>query len=65
MLSTKDRRGKSFRDAGSRIFQQETETQAGIITLLSARTPTAVREIPIDKGEMRKFLDKINANFMK
>jgi ParB family chromosome partitioning protein len=49
MLSTKDRRGKSFRDAGSRIFQQETETQAGIITLLSARTPTAVREIPIDK----------------
>ena len=49
MLSTKDRRAKSFRDAGSRIFQQETETQAGIITLLSARTPTAVREIPIDK----------------
>lgn len=49
MLNTKDRRGKSFRDAGSRIFQQETETQAGIITLLSARTPTAVREIPIDK----------------
>ena len=49
MLSTKDRRGKSFRDAGSRIFQQETETQAGIITLLSARTPTAVREIPIGK----------------
>jgi ParB family chromosome partitioning protein len=49
MLSTRDRRGKSFRDAGSRIFQQETETQAGIITLLSARTPTAVREIPIEK----------------
>jgi ParB family chromosome partitioning protein len=49
MLSTKDRRGKSFRDAGSRIFQQETETQAGIITLLQARTPTAVREIPIDR----------------
>ncbi|MGH2378726.1 MAG: ParB/RepB/Spo0J family partition protein [Candidatus Limnocylindria bacterium] len=49
MLSTRDRRTKSFRDAGSRIFQQETETQAGIISLLSARTPTAVREIPIDK----------------
>ena len=51
MLSTRDRRTKSFRDAGSRIFQQESETQAGIISLLSARTPTAVREIPIEKIE--------------
>ncbi len=42
-------RGKSFRDAGSRIFQQETEAQPGIISLLGARSPTAVREIPIEK----------------
>ena len=40
---------KSFRDAGSRIFQQETETAPGIISLLAARTPTAVREIPLEK----------------
>ena len=40
---------KSFRDAGNRIFQQETEAQPGIISLLSARTPTAVRELPLEK----------------
>lgn len=40
---------KSFRDAGSRIFQQESEAQPGIISLLAARTPTAVRELPIEK----------------
>lgn len=56
MLSTRvppggstERRSKSFRDAGSRIFQQESETHPGIVSLLSARTPTAVREIPIAK----------------
>ena len=38
---------KSFRDAGNRIFQQETEAQPGIISLLAARTPTAVRELPL------------------
>ena len=48
-MLTSDRRSKSFRDAGSRIFQQETESQAGIITLLAARTPTAVRDIPVEK----------------
>ncbi len=42
-------KGKSFRDAGSRIFAQETDAQPGIISLLAARTPTAVREIPIEK----------------
>ncbi len=42
-------RGKSFRDAGSRIFQQESEAQPGIISLLGARTPTAVRDIPLEK----------------
>ena len=40
---------KSFRDAGNRIVQQETEAQPGIISLLAARTPTAVRELPLDK----------------
>ncbi len=42
-------KGKSFRDAGSRIFQQEADAQPGIISLLAARTPTAVREIPLEK----------------
>ncbi len=42
-------KGKSFKDAGSRIFQQETDSQAGIVRLLGARAPTAVRDLPIDK----------------
>jgi ParB family chromosome partitioning protein len=46
---TSDRPKKSFRDAGSRIFAQDTDTQPGIISLLAARTPTAVREIPLEK----------------
>jgi ParB family transcriptional regulator, chromosome partitioning protein len=47
---TSDRpKTKSFRDAGSRIFTQDTDTQPGIISLLAARTPTAVREIPLEK----------------
>ena len=50
MLTSPPReRTKSFRDAGSRIFQQETDAQPGIISLLAARTPTAVREIPLEK----------------
>jgi ParB family chromosome partitioning protein len=40
---------KSFREAGHRIFQQESEASPGVISLLAARTPTAVREIPLDK----------------
>ncbi|HEY7623940.1 MAG TPA: ParB/RepB/Spo0J family partition protein [Candidatus Limnocylindria bacterium] len=48
MLTT-NRPRKSFRDAGERIFQQETESQPGIISLLAARTPTAVRDIPLEK----------------
>ena len=39
---------KSFREAGARIFQQETDAEPGIISLLAARTPTAVREIALD-----------------
>jgi ParB family chromosome partitioning protein len=42
-------RTKSFRDAGSRIFQQESDAQPGIISLLAARTPTAVRDLPLEK----------------
>jgi len=49
MLTSERPRSKSFRDAGSRIFQQESETQDGIVRLLAARTPTAVREIPLDR----------------
>jgi ParB family chromosome partitioning protein len=49
MLTSERPRTKSFRDAGSRIFAQESETQDGIIQLLAARTPTAVRDIPIEK----------------
>ncbi len=49
MLASDRPRTKSFRDAGSRIFEQENGTQDGIISLLAARTPTAVRDIPISK----------------
>jgi len=40
---------KSFRDAGNRIFAQENDAEPGIISLLAARTPTAVRDIPLEK----------------
>ncbi len=49
LTSPSTSKGKSFRDAGSRIFQQENDAQPGIISLLAARTPTAVREIPLEK----------------
>ena len=49
MLTSERPKTKSFRDAGSRIFAQETDAQPGIISLLAARTPTAVREIPLEK----------------
>jgi ParB family chromosome partitioning protein len=49
MLTSARPRTKSFRDAGSRIFQQENDSDEGIIRLLAARTPTAVREIEVDK----------------
>src|SRR5687768_11889844 len=42
-------KGKSFRAAGSRILDQETDSQAGIVRLLGTRAPTAVRELPLDK----------------
>jgi ParB family chromosome partitioning protein len=46
---TSSRPRKSFRDAGERIFRQESDAQPGIISLLAARTPTAVRDIPLEK----------------
>jgi ParB family transcriptional regulator, chromosome partitioning protein len=46
---TSERPRKSFRDAGTRIFGQESDAQPGIISLLAARTPTAVRELPLEK----------------
>jgi ParB family transcriptional regulator, chromosome partitioning protein len=49
VLASDRPRTKSFRDAGSRIFEQESGGQDGIISLLAARTPTAVREIPVSK----------------
>jgi ParB family chromosome partitioning protein len=49
VLTSERPKTKSFRDAGSRIFAQDVDTQPGIISLLAARTPTAVREIPLEK----------------
>jgi len=49
VLTSERPKTKSFRDAGSRIFTQDVDTQPGIISLLAARTPTAVREIPLEK----------------
>ncbi len=40
---------KSFREAGARIFQQESDAEPGLISLLAARTPTAVREISLER----------------
>ena len=48
-MLTSERPRKSFRDAGTRIFGQESDAQPGIISLLAARTPTAVRELPLEK----------------
>ena len=48
-MLTSSRPRKSFRDAGERIFRQESDAQPGIISLLAARTPTAVRDIPLEK----------------
>ncbi|MGH2500323.1 MAG: ParB/RepB/Spo0J family partition protein [Candidatus Limnocylindria bacterium] len=47
MLGSK--RGKSFREAGDRIFQQEQASTAGITRLLDDRAPTAVRDLPLGK----------------
>ncbi len=48
-MLTKSRSGKSFRDAGTRIFQQERDAQHGIVSLLSSKAPNSIRELPIGK----------------
>ena len=49
LTSERPKASKSFRDAGTRIFSQESNAQPGIISLLAARTPTAVRELPLER----------------
>ena len=41
--------GKSFRDAGTRIFQQEREAQHGIVSLLASKSPNSIKELPVGK----------------
>ena len=41
--------GKSFRDAGTRIFQQEREAQHGIVSLLASKGPNSIKELPLEK----------------
>ena len=41
--------GKSFRDAGTRIFQQEREAQHGIVSLLASKGPNSIKELPVEK----------------
>jgi len=41
--------GKSFRDAGTRIFQQEREAQHGIVSLLASKGPNSIKELPVGK----------------
>jgi len=41
--------GKSFRDAGTRIFQQERDAQHGIVSLLASHKPNSIRDIPVEK----------------
>jgi ParB family chromosome partitioning protein len=41
--------GKSFREAGTRIFQQEREAQHGIVSLLASKGPNTIKELSVDK----------------
>ena len=41
--------GKSFREAGTRIFQQEREAQHGIVSLLASKGPNSIKELPVEK----------------
>jgi len=41
--------GKSFREAGTRIFQQEREAQHGIVSLLDSKGPNSIKELPVGK----------------
>jgi ParB family chromosome partitioning protein len=46
---TKSKSSKSFRDAGTRIFQQEREAQHGIVSLLASKSPNSIKELPVGK----------------
>ncbi len=48
-MLTKSKSGKSFRDAGTRIFQQEREAQHGIVSLLASKSPNSIKELPVGK----------------
>jgi ParB family chromosome partitioning protein len=41
--------GKSFREAGTRIFQQEREAQHGIVSLLASKGPNSIKELAVEK----------------
>ena len=41
--------GKSFREAGTRIFQQEREAQHGIVSLLASKGPNSIKELPVER----------------
>src|SRR5437764_7830866 len=41
--------GKSFRDARTRIFQQEREAQHGIVSLLGSKGPNSIKELPVGR----------------
>jgi ParB family chromosome partitioning protein len=41
--------GKSFREAGTRIFQQEREAQHGIVSLLASKGPNSIKELSVEK----------------
>jgi ParB family chromosome partitioning protein len=41
--------GKSFREAGTRIFQQEREAQHGIVSLLASKGPNSIKELPVGR----------------
>ena len=48
-MLTRSGSGKSFRDAGTRIFQQERDAQHGIVSLLASKSPNSIKELPVGK----------------
>src|SRR6266566_8792692 len=48
-MLTRSKGSKSFRDAGTRIFQQEREAQHGIVSLLASKSPNSIKELPVGK----------------
>ena len=48
-MLTRSKSGKSFRAAGTRIFQQEREAQHGIVSLLASKGPNSIKELPVGK----------------